>query len=95
LILFIKKLLRKSKSRRSLQPSKENIQHFKLNYFRFLWVIFEVLDPDPLTCFLIQSGSGSVTQVGGKCSKLGQMGQVELAAAQLLLKPLFSGKNRL
>ncbi len=37
---------------RSRQPSKENIQHFKtcnLNFFLFLWVIFALLDPDPLT----------------------------------------------
>ncbi len=37
--------------RPSLQPSKENIQHFKswnLNFFLFLWVffIFDLLDPD-------------------------------------------------
>ncbi len=29
----------------SLQPSKENIQHF----FLLLWVIFALLDPDPDT----------------------------------------------
>jgi hypothetical protein len=36
--------------RRSLQPSKENIQHFKtwnFLFFLFLWVIFALLDPDP------------------------------------------------
>jgi hypothetical protein len=37
--------------RRSLQPSKENIQHFKtwnlLTFFIFLWVIFSLLNPDP------------------------------------------------
>ncbi len=39
--------------RRSLQPSKENIQQFKtwkfLYFFLFLWVIFDPLDPDPST----------------------------------------------
>jgi hypothetical protein len=44
--------------RRSLQPSKENIQHFK-TFFLFLWVIFAFLDliesrsnpdPDPIHC---------------------------------------------
>ncbi len=37
--------------RRSLQPSKENIQHFETwkfwTFFLFLWVIFALLDPDP------------------------------------------------
>ncbi len=37
--------------RRSLQPSKENIQQFKtwhfFTFFLFLWVIFVPLDPDP------------------------------------------------
>ncbi len=36
--------------RRSLQLSKENIQHFKnmkfFNFFLLLWVIFALLDPD-------------------------------------------------
>ncbi len=36
--------------RRSLQPSKENIQHFKkwnlLTFILFLWVIYVFLDPD-------------------------------------------------
>ncbi len=47
---------------RSLQPSKENIQHFKiLNLLPFflsiLWVIFTLLDPDPdLDC---EAGSRS------------------------------------
>jgi hypothetical protein len=44
--------------RRSLQPSKENIQHFKkmkfINFF-LLWVIFALLDPDS-DC---ESGYGS------------------------------------
>ncbi len=43
--------------RRSLQPAKENIQHFKIKtwnfFFSFLWVIFALPDPDrepdPLT----------------------------------------------
>jgi hypothetical protein len=37
---------------RSLQPSKEDIQHFEkwiFNFFLFLWVIFALLDPDPRT----------------------------------------------
>ncbi len=38
---------------RSLQPSKENIQRFKtwnfLIFFPFLWIIFALLDPDPLS----------------------------------------------
>ncbi len=36
--------------RKSLQLSKEAIQHFKtwtLNIFLLLWVIFALLDPDP------------------------------------------------
>jgi len=37
--------------RRSLQLSKEAIQHFKTwtftNFFLLLWVIFALLDPDP------------------------------------------------
>ncbi len=36
--------------RGSLQPSKENIQHFKTwNFFTFLfmWIFFALLDPDP------------------------------------------------
>ncbi len=45
--------------RRSLQPSKENIQHFRkwnlLTFFLFLCAIFALLDPD-LDC---ESGSGS------------------------------------
>jgi hypothetical protein len=44
--------------RRSLQPSKDNIQQFKTwNFFTFyfLWVIFALLDPDPH----IECGFGS------------------------------------
>jgi hypothetical protein len=34
--------------RKSLQSSKENIQHFiKMHNFTFLWVFFAHLDPDP------------------------------------------------
>jgi hypothetical protein len=41
----------------AVQPSKENIQHFKtiLFFFLFLWVIFALLDPDPQ----FECGSGS------------------------------------
>ncbi len=38
--------------RRSLQLSKEAIQHLNMNFYKFfllLWVIFALLDPDPLT----------------------------------------------
>ncbi len=45
--------------RKSLQLSKEAIQHFKTwtftNFFLLLWVIFGLLDPDPDS----ESGSGS------------------------------------
>ncbi len=43
--------------RRSLQPSKQNIQHFKTwnVFFLFLWAIFALLDPDSPS----QCGSGS------------------------------------
>ncbi len=41
--------------RRSFQPSKENIQHFKkwneincFSFFLFLWVIYALLYPDPI-----------------------------------------------
>ncbi len=46
--------------RRSLQPSKENIQHFKTWNFLYIfsWVIFAFLDPDP------DSGSGSTDLTG-------------------------------
>jgi hypothetical protein len=48
--------------RRSLYPSKENIQHFKT----YLWVIFALLDPDPdpatqINAYPCGSGSGSTT----------------------------------
>ncbi len=47
--------------RRSLQLSKEAIQHFKTwtltNFFLLLWVIFALLDPDP------ESGSGSTDPI--------------------------------
>jgi hypothetical protein len=47
--------------RRSLQPSKENIQHFK-HGICFLWFIFTLLDPDPADQNQAdQSGSGSTT----------------------------------
>jgi hypothetical protein len=45
--------------KRSLQLSKENIQHFKnmkfINFFLLMWVIFALLDPDPDS----ECGSGS------------------------------------
>ncbi len=48
---FDQKLLHKGPQsyRRSLRPSKENIQHFKtcfLFFFVFLWVIFALPDPE-------------------------------------------------
>jgi hypothetical protein len=66
---------RPSYCRRSLQPSKENIQHFKawkFSFFLFLWVIFALLirirnlnadlDPDPATQINADPcGSGSAT----------------------------------
>ncbi len=52
-IYFIQKLHKgRPCYRRSLQPSKENIQPFKTwNFFTsvFLWVIFALPDPDPAT----------------------------------------------
>jgi hypothetical protein len=49
--------------RRSLQPSKVNIQHFKrwkfCSFFNFFFVIFPLLDPDPDPQFVCGSGSGS------------------------------------
>jgi hypothetical protein len=41
--------------RKSLPPSKENIQYFKTRNFLIfstflLWVIFALLDPDPKHC---------------------------------------------
>ncbi len=52
LILVLHK--RRPSYRRTLQPSKENIQHFKTwHFFLFLRVFFALLDPDPdpLTLF--------------------------------------------
>ncbi len=57
--------------RRSLQPSKENIQNFKkwnfINFFLFVWVIFALLDPDldseSGSTDLIETGSGSETLI--------------------------------
>ncbi len=52
---------RRPSYRRSFQPSKENIQHFKTwkfcVFFLFLCVIFALLDPDPE--FECGSGSGN------------------------------------
>ncbi len=49
--------------KRSLQLSKENIQHFKkwnfLNFFLLLWVIFGLLNPDPDS----EYGSGSIDPI--------------------------------
>ncbi len=51
--------------RRSLQFSKEAIQHFKTwtftNYCLLLWVIFALLDPDPDSEY--RSGSGSTDPI--------------------------------
>ncbi len=51
--------------RRSLQFSKEAIQHFKTwtftNYCLLLWVIFAILDPDPDSEY--ESGSGSTDPI--------------------------------
>jgi hypothetical protein len=52
----------RSSYRRSLQLSKEAIQHFKhelLIFFLLLWVIFSLLDPDPDS----ESGSGSTDPI--------------------------------
>jgi hypothetical protein len=57
--------------RRSLHPSKENIQHFQnmkfLDFFLVLWVIFALLDPDPDPLAwinpLLMSASHSVTGI--------------------------------
>jgi hypothetical protein len=46
--------------RRNLQPSKENIQHFKDEnsvLFSIFGVIFALLDPDPDPQFVCGSGS--------------------------------------
>jgi hypothetical protein len=54
--------------RRSLQPSKNNIQHFNVKFlnlvefFLFLWFIFALLDPDPATkIYADPCGTGSET----------------------------------
>jgi hypothetical protein len=51
--LFLGLLKERPSYGRSLQPSKENIQHFKklnfLTFFLFLWVIVALLDPNPGT----------------------------------------------
>ena len=54
--------------RKSLHPSKENIQYLQnikiLDFFLFLWVIFALLDPDPDPATQINAdpcGSGSET----------------------------------
>ncbi len=53
--------------RRSLQFSKEAIQHFKTwtftNYCLLLWVIFALLDPDPYPDSEYGSGSGSTDPI--------------------------------
>ncbi len=48
-------------NKRSLQPSKDNIQHFKTWNLNFL-VIFTLLDPDPAEDNQCGSGSGSGSQ---------------------------------
>jgi hypothetical protein len=58
ILIYLSLGLRKGRPsyRRSLQPLKENIQHFKTLYlFLCLWVFFALLDPDP-GC---KSGCGS------------------------------------
>ncbi len=53
---------------RSIQPSKENIQHVKKwNLITFLWIIFSLLDPHQGTPF--ESGSNPDPQ---HCLKLGR-----------------------
>jgi hypothetical protein len=42
---------------RSLQPSKENMQHFHLI---FLWVIFALVDPDPFRIRIRNTGYNKV-----------------------------------
>jgi hypothetical protein len=53
--------------RRSLQLSKEAIQHFKTwtltNFFLLLWVIFALLDPDPDPDSEYGTGSGSTDPI--------------------------------
>jgi hypothetical protein len=76
----------RSSYRRSLHPSKENIQHFKawnlFTLFYFLWDIFALLNPDPAG--RSQGGSGSTT-----LEKLG-----ETRSASVLTR-LQSGKHNL
>jgi hypothetical protein len=48
--------------KRSLQFSKENIQHFKINFFLLLWVIFALVDPEPNSEY--ESGSTDPTESG-------------------------------
>jgi hypothetical protein len=45
-----------------LQPSKDNIQHFKLEVFH-LWVIFALMDPGPDPVDQNECGSGSAPLV--------------------------------
>ncbi len=56
--------------RRSLQFTKEAIQHFKTwtftNYCLLLWVIFSLLDPDPDSEYWSGSGSTSPIEYGPK-----------------------------
>ncbi len=80
--------------RRSLQPSKDNIQHFKTwNFltcliFLFLWVIFALLEPDPDSDLgsgsidPIESGSGSET-LPKTTTKLTQKHVEKLTSARL------------
>ncbi len=61
--IYLSRVLHKERPNyRSLQLSKENIQHYMkfLNFFLFLWVIFALLDPDPID-LLQSSGSESET----------------------------------
>jgi hypothetical protein len=63
--------------RRSLEPSKENIQpalqNMKIIYFfLYLWVIFAHLDPDPATqmkvdlvCVFVSAGVNTVHRING------------------------------
>jgi hypothetical protein len=94
-IFFLnQKLLWTSKYRRSLQPSKENIQHFKLNFFSIYVGHFWSsgsgsfnLFPDPVRIRIRNTGRWKmfITRVNGaSCTS---------APAQLLLKSLFSGKT--
>ncbi len=56
----------RASNRRSLQPSKENMQHFKTwNFFTFsfLCILFALSDPDPDPADQNQCGSGSATLI--------------------------------